>query len=306
MAKKRKKKAGSIALPYLVTIFIGILLVGGGTFLFLKHLGLLGAEKELPEPTPRQVITTTYADNHTILFILDEPENKKTSSTFLLMRSIPMEKKLVFVGIPSNTIALVGETQQSIRTAYENGGAGAAVEFTNHVFGIEIDRYMKLDSAALIKLCDVLGGVTYPVSEDVAGFNGDGSDQYLNSSQIERLITYSMFAGGEEERAYITSSLVSSMMNQADGKRLADNLDNSFNSMVNLAETNITAVDYKQHKVAIKSMLEYGRTIGSFYIMEGEAAYDDYIASETFLNDFRERFFSYNEEDDGEGEDDDQ
>ncbi len=76
--------------------------------------------------------------------------------------------------------------------------------------------------------------------------------------------------------------------------------------MVNLAETNITAVDYKQHKVAIKSMLEYGRTIGSFYIMEGEAAYDDYIASETFLNDFRERFFSYNEEDDGEGEDDDQ
>lgn len=94
MAKKRKKKAGSIALPYLVTIFIGILLVGGGTFLFLKHLGLLGAEKELPEPTPRQVITTTYADNHTILFILDEPENKKTSSTFLLMRSIPMEKKL--------------------------------------------------------------------------------------------------------------------------------------------------------------------------------------------------------------------
>lgn len=307
MAQKRrkKKKVGSIALPYLVTIFIGILLVGGGTFLFLRYLGLLGAEKELPEPTPRQITTTTYADNHTILFILDEPENPETSSTFLLMRSIPKEKKLVFVGIPSNTIALVGDTQQSIKTAYEKGGASAAVEFTDYVFGIKTDRYMKLDSAALVKLCDILGGVTYPVSEDIAGFNGDGSDQYLNSSQIEKLITYSFFSGGEEERAYIVSSLVSAMMNQADGKRIADNLDNSFNTMVNLADTNITAVDYKKHKVAIKSMLEYGRTIGSFYIMEGSAAYDDYIASETFLNDFRERFFSYNESDSNEGESDD-
>ena len=73
MAQKRRKKTGSIALPYLVTIFIGILLIGGGTFLFLNHMGLLGGEKELPEPTPRQITTTTYADNHTILFILDEP-----------------------------------------------------------------------------------------------------------------------------------------------------------------------------------------------------------------------------------------
>ncbi len=306
MAQKRRKKTGSIALPYLVTIFIGILLIGGGTFLFMNHLGLLGGEKELPEPTPRQITTTTYADNHTILFILDEPNADQASATFLLMRSIPKEKKLVFVGIPSNTIALVGDTQQSIKTAYANGGASAAVEFTDYVFGIKTDRYMKLDSAALVKLCDILGGVTYPVSEDVAGFNGDGSDQYLNSSQIERLITYSMFAGGEEERAYITSSLVSAMMNQADGKRLADNFDNSFNSIVNLADTNITAVDYKKHKVAIKSMLEYGRTIGSFYIMEGEAAYDDYIASETFLNDFRERFFSYDETEADGGEGDDQ
>lgn len=304
--RRRKKKAGSIALPYLVTIFLGILLVGGGTLLFMNHLGLLGGEKELPEPTPRQVTTATYADNHTILFILDEPDNDKTSSTFLLMRSIPKEKKLVFVGIPSNTIALVGDTQQSIRKAYESGGASAAVEFTDYVFGIKTDRYMKLDSAALVKLCDILGGVTYPISEDIAGFNGDGSDQYLNSSQIEKLITYSMFAGGEEERAYVVSSLVSAMMNQADGKRLADNFDNSFNSMVNLADTNITAVDYKKHKAAIKNMLEFGGTIGSFYIMDGETAYEEYIPSEVFLNDFKERFFSYDESDSDEGESDDQ
>lgn len=295
----KKKKAGSIAVPYLLTIFIAILVIGGGTFFLLHHLGIIDSEKALPEPPKRQVVTATYEDNHTILFILDEPTNKY-SKTFMLMRSIPKDKKIVFVGIPTNTIAIVDDTQQSMASAYENGGASGAVNFTQKIFDITVDRYMKLDSEAFGKICDILGGVTYPVAEDIAGFEGDGSDQYLNSEQIEKLVTYSLYNDGEIERAYVVSSVFSAMINQTDGLRISDNLDSSFNTVVNMADTDISAVDYKNRKVAIKGMLERGTSIASFLILNGEKAYEDFIPDPEFFEDFRERYYSYDESPSGE------
>ncbi len=286
----KNKKVGSIAVPYLVTIFIGILVIGGGTFFFLHKIGVLGGEKELSEPPPKQVTTTTYEDNHTILFILDEPD-KKCSTTFLLMRSIPKDKKLAFVCIPSNTIALIDGAQQNIALSYQQGGATSAVKFTESIFGITIDRYMKLDSAAFIKICDILGGVTYPVEEDIAGFNGDGSSQYLNAEQIDKLVTYAMYAGGETDRALRACSIITQMVNQSDLVRVADNFDNSFNNVVNMTETDITAIDYKKHKVAIKTMLERGTAIASPFTMEGTDADSDFIPNQGFINDFKDRFF---------------
>ena len=286
----KKPKAGSIAVPYLITIFIGILVIGGGTFIFLKQLGVIGGTKELSEPTPRQVTTSSYEDNHTILFILDEPD-KKCSSTFILMRSIPKDKRVALVGLPTNTIAVINDQQQSLKAAYEQGGASDAVSFTEQLFGITVDRYMVFNSSSFVKLCDILGGVTYPVSEEVVGFNADGSGQYLNAEQIDKLVTYSMFSGGETQRAYTACSVISDMINQADGARIADSFDTSFNTIVNLTDTNITAVDYKKHKVAIKTMIERGTSISSFFIMDGTEAYDDFIPNQSFINDFKDRFF---------------
>lgn len=289
----KNKKVGSIALPYLITIFVGILVIGGGTFFFLHHLGVLGGEKELSEPPPKQVATTTYEDNHTILFILDEPD-QKCSSTFVLMRSIPKDKKLVFVCIPANTISLIDGEQKGIKSCYEQGGAAEAVSFTEKVFGITVDRYMKLDSEAYIKICDILGGVTYPISEDIAGFNGDGSEQYLNSEQIDKLTTYALFRGGEYERSYTASALVSRMVNQSDLVRVSDSFDNSFNSLVNMTETDITAVDYKKYKVAIKTMLERGSgsSIATPLVLDGDEADSDYIPAQGFINDFKDKYYT--------------
>lgn len=286
----KNHKTGSIAIPYLVTIFIGILVIGGASFFMLKHFGIIDSEKELSEPTPRQVATTTYEDSHTILFILDEPD-QKCSATFMLMRSIPKDKKVVFVGVPSNTITIIDGKQANLKESYTNGGESAAVSFIDNLFGIEVDRYMKLDSAAFIKVCDILGGVTYPVPEEVVGFNGDGTGQYLNAEQIDRLVTYSLFEGGESQRAYTASALISDMVNQSDGVRLADSLDSSFNTIVNMTNTNITAVDYKKRKVAVKTMLERGTSISSFFIMDGTNSEEDFIPNKAFIADFKDRFY---------------
>lgn len=287
---KNKKKTGSIALPYLITIFVGILIIGGGTIFTLRHFGILNNHKQLKQPPQRDISTATYENNHTILFILDEP-NTRCKSTFMLMRSIPKDKKLVFVGIPTNTIAIVDGGQQSIKSAYENGGESAAINFTEQLFGIKVDRYMKFNSDSLIKVCDILGGVTYPIPEDISGFNSDGTEQYLNAELIERLITYSLFNDGEVERAYITSSIFAKMINGADCMRIAGNLDNSFNTIVNMTDTSVTSVDYKKDKVAIKYMLENGTAIASYYIMDGEKSGSDFIPNEMFFQNLRDAYF---------------
>lgn len=288
-----KKKSGSIAVPFLVTIFIGLIIVGGGAFAIYKYFGL-GHDDTPQKPIPRQVTLSTYEDSHTILFMLDDP-NSKCSSTFVLMRSVPKDKKLTFIGIPANTIALIGDEQQSLKGSYERGGPAAAVDFTQTIFNIKIDRYLVFDPESFVKTCDILGGVTYPVSEDIVGFKSDSEMQFLNAEQIKTLVTYSMFKGGETQRAYVASSIVSEMMNQAvaDGGRIADGLDSSFNTIINMSgvKTDITGVDYKKRKVAIKNMLERGSSIASFISLDGTEADADFIPSATFINNIVDQYF---------------
>ncbi len=284
-----KKKSGRIAVPFLVTIFLGLIIIGGGAFWVYNYLGL-NQSAPLDEPTPRTAATVSEEDNHTILLILDEPD-QKCSSTFVLMRSKPVEKKVVFIGIPTNTISIVDGQQEHIKNSYERGGAQSAVNFVNQTFGITVDRYIRFDSESFRKLCDVLGGVTYYVEPDIAGFKQEGGEEYLNSRQIETLITYPMFNGREVQRAYTASSLLSSMINQTDGTRVSDNFKTSFDLLINMVNTDITAVDYKNRQYAIRNMLQYGSSIANFIIMDGETSNDDFIPSETFLESVRKTYF---------------
>ncbi len=284
------KKTGRIAVPFLLTIFIGLILIGGAA-IFLYSYFELGKEDELKEPIARSSTTASYEDSHTILFIIDLPE-ENCSSTFVLMRSVPKEKKVLYVGLPSNSIAVINDKQTGLKEAYERGGADAAVEFAEQTLGVEVDKYMTFNKEAFLKFCDIMGGVTYAINADIPGIQETSAEQYLSGSKILKVITYPFFSGGEEQRAYTASSIFSSMMNQADGKRLADNLDTSFTSLVNLSETDITAVDYKDKKSGVKYMLENGITIARFRAITGTSASGSFIIDKAFGEEIRKEYFT--------------
>ena len=283
------KKTGHVALPFLATIFIGLIIVGGIAYGIYRYFGF-GKVEQPPEPVPHTRGQITAEDNHTMLLILDVPE-KHSPPTFMLMRSLPLKKRLIFVGIPSNSIALVDGQQLSILDNYKHGGPASAEEFVEKVFDIEVDRYMKFDSAAFQKVCDIFGGVTYSVNADIAGFKNDGSQQYLNSDQIETFVNYLMFKGGESERAVTASAVISAMVNQADGKRIADSFDNNFSRVINMVESDVTAADYKERKNGIRNMFEYGTAIAVPLSLDGTAAGDDFIPSSSFIENVKENYF---------------
>lgn len=286
--KKKAKKSGRIAVPFLVTIFVGLIIIGGFALWLWNYLDY-GKEKKPPVPTARNTYTATKEDNHTVLFILNEPD-KDCSSTFVLMRSLPMKKKMLFIGIPTNTISVIDGEQQSLSGSYERGDAPAAVAFVQEALGVSIDRYMKFDSASFKKLCDIFGGVTYPVDVDIAGIR-KGQAQQLNSVQIENFITYPLFKDGESERAFIAASVISSMINQTDGERIADSFDRNFDIIINMTTSDITSVDKKNRGPAIKDMFRYGSSLSIAMLMDGTISEKDFIPSSSFIENLPDQYF---------------
>ena len=82
------------------------------------------------------------------------------------------------------------------------------------------------------------------------------------------------------------------MINQTDGKRIADSFDSNFNVIINMVDSNVTAVDYKKRKMAIKNMFENGTTIAVTLSLDGSPAGSDFIPSENFINTLREDYFT--------------
>lgn len=294
---ENKQKTGRIAIPYLLTIFIGLLVVGGLAFELYKYLGI-GKEEAPPKPQPRNgIATASYEDSHTLLLILDEPE-MECSSTFVLMRSIPRDKKLLFIGIPSNSVAVVNGSQESLKGSYERGGGDAAREFVQTAIGVNIDRYMVFGPDAFKKVCDIFGGVTFGVDVDIVGLQKDVPEQYLNSEQIEKFVTYPLFDDGEFGRAFRTASLLSNMVNQTDTKRIADSFDMNFDTIINMVtKTDVTSVDYGKKKNAIKYMFNYGTSMGLSIVIDGTESGDDFVPSSSFISNLPTEYFAEDRKD---------
>lgn len=288
-----KKKSGSIAVPFLATIFIGLLILGGAAFFIYQRY--LKKDDTPPVPKARDVKVVSYEDNHTVLLILEEPE-QKCSETFVLMRSIPKDRRILFLGLPSNTIAVVDDQQQSLKGAFERGGGASAASFISSVMDIDVDKYMVFDSEAFKTTCDKLGCASYPVDVEISGMKSDGSLQSLTSEQMETFITYSLFSGGEAERAFRAAHMLSYMVNGSDGMYISDSADSIFNEVINMVDSNITSVDYKNYKEAIKLLFsqkkQYGDNIAVAIQLDGTTSDSDFMPSTNLIEQVVKQYFS--------------
>ena len=87
------------------------------------------------------------------------------SDTMLLVRFDPSSGKATVLSIPRDTkVPLIGSETQKINEANVLGGPPMAARTVSELLeGIAIDRYVRLDTQALIHLVDILGGVNINV-----------------------------------------------------------------------------------------------------------------------------------------------
>lgn len=336
-----KKKTGSVAIPFLITLIISLAVIGGiAAYIYSK----IDKKEVSLVSMVQQVSDITDEDSHTILFAVDmsdyisgdgsgdnaddsddewdnedgwgddeddwddsddwndeddetgedEKNDARQPYTFMIMRSEPVNKRMLFMGIPSNIV--VGESNKQAQDIFANNGASALVSSIEFSFSINIDRYIAIDTEGFKKICNVLGGVKgFEIPGCVKTDLPADSSQYLSTEQIIDIVSCGSYPGGELDRISTVSALVTAMVNQTSGARIAGNLDNTFETIIDMADSNISEADYKERKYAIKFMLENSDPEDSekpaerarFETVYGQTSGSDFIADKYFAEDIQ-------------------
>lgn len=286
---EKKKKKGHVAIPFLLAFLLAILGIGGIAMYLFKQLDDDGNGIQ---KMPGTMTKPTSASDATLLFILDEP-SKPEPLTFMLARIRPGEKEIVLIGLPDNMISVVDGRQDTLSGFYSNGGVQQVEAAILNETKIETDRYIIINSEGFQKICNIFGGAYYQVPKGLVGFTDSAEPQYLGPSQIEKLLVYPMFEQGEIQRSAVCGDLISEMINQTDYARIVASMDNNFKTLVNMMETDISAIDYNEEKDALKYMYTYGgSTIATFRIATGtiEPQSDVFILDSGFYDGVAEFF----------------
>lgn len=282
-SKKKRKKKG-IAIPFLATILVSLIVIGVPVF---KYYQQLTYEEEVPE---NEDALGNYkpvsSDSTTILFIVDL-DDTDGQDTFMLLRAMPIVDTFACVPIANSTLATFENSSDTVGNIYLKNGVSGVRTAIENTLEVKIDKYVRLNEQSFQKVCDILGGVNYYVPADVKGFNK--GQMYLSSQQIQDLVTHYEF--DDDDRSYILGSLVTSMISQTMGDRVAENLDTSFNSLINIMDTDVTTIDYQDGKKAIQYMFNSKDYIAQYKIPDGTYNADgQYIVSEDFKQELSEWF----------------
>lgn len=286
---EKKKKKGHVAIPFLLAFLLAILGIGGiAVYLFRQ----LDSDGNGVQKMPGTTIKPSAASDATLLFILDEP-SKPEPLTFMLARIRPSEKEIVMIGLPDNMISLVDGRQDTLSGFYSNGGVQQVEAAIKNETQIETDRYIIINSEGFQKICNIFGGAYYQVPKGLMGFTDSNEPQYLGPSQMEKLLCYPLFEQGEIQRSALCGDLIAEMINQTDFDRIVSSMDNNFKTLINMMETDISAIDYNEEKDALKYMYTYGDSnIATFRIATGtiEPQSNVFILDSGFYNGVSEFF----------------
>lgn len=278
MFKKRKKE--SVAIPFLISMIITLMIVGIPVGKYYQKM--LERRNEAYNTVTAQSYKPTEKNDNTILLAanLSIPNEAKTKiypkTVFCILRTSPVKNKFTFISVSNDTIC----NGQKMSDIYNSGGIIDLKNAVEEVYEIKIDRYLSMKNNGVEILCDWLGGVSYEVPNNLKGLN-DGV-QYLSSEFIVKLIGNTRLT--EEARSQINVDVLSEMINQTTGGRVADSLEYTFTTIINCSESNITKIDFDNQQAAINYMFDSGKFFAESKLVTGETKKDGFIPDKSSIN----------------------
>lgn len=295
MAVKKKQKGGKIAIPFLITTLISLILIGIPALYYYNKI--TSRNEEIQETNDTGGYIPKAKDCGNIFVVLDFNDDTLVN-TFFVLRTDPTTRTFTLVPFLNSTVVQYNGKTSTIDEFYTSGGIAASKSAVESTFGITLNKYIKLDDVSFQKLCDIFGGASYNVPSGLRGFNA--GEQYLSSEQIQNIITHYAFAD-EEQRVYYAGGILTAMLNQTLGERIAGSLDTNFNSVMNLvSDTDITSMDFTSVRQIIIYMFEEDKYTAQFKNPMGDWADGLYQLSDNEKADVRE-WLSLNEEEQTEG-----
>ena len=289
------KKGVKIAITYVITILLTLLIIGGICYLMLDRM--FNPQQKAITPDPDQIGTeNSYipaADNNkTSLFIFDS-EKRMSGCCFMVVRMIATEQRIVFMPVPADTCARLDGEENSIYEYYRMSGTNKAVHAAEAALGIDIDYYLKLNNDSFKDIASIFGGTDYNVPYNLIYSNPDTGEEtiyregetYMDGDAIRKLITYPLYNSGEEYRAKVMGVVITDLVNKNVSEGFSSHMDDYFSMVINSSvETNFTAYDYAEQSDAMKYVSESNDYVSRFVNVSG--SYNEnslFVLDEGFL-----------------------
>ena len=252
--------------PLIIKLFVAVVL-------FLATLStamiiLNAKENSVKETTtdPSLAITSTQQEAITmpergqlqtnILFALDNEEGDVHLLFVMSLDSETEESKIFF--LEPTAVCKVNEIEGSLVYHLKNGGASQLVLAVSEYTGLEIERYLVGDEKAFINLIRYMGDVEIDVKESISyTHNGlsyiiDEGVQVMTPDMLLKYVVYlcdDTVKYNETLRA-LFAQFAKTLFDCDSSQQAQDN----FGSVIGYFETNISALDFSENKLAVMKL----------------------------------------------------
>lgn len=219
--KKRKKNKNTPTFKFFITIFILAIIITSGVFTGVKIFENGGGLKG--------VVATVLGENtselsnlktiNVLLLGISEDLNSKLTDTIMVCSYNPKTQRASILSIPRDTY--IGKNKNSVKandklnTVYSKSGIDTCMEKVEQITGIELDYYAVVNTKALIKIVDIIGGVNFDVpikmdyddptqnlhihlNKGMQKINGEKAEQLLRFRHNNNGSTYSQEYGDND------------------------------------------------------------------------------------------------------------
>ena len=291
--RKRRRKAGSTAIPFLITVLIAMFMFGGAAVYFYKKLTFKVTELQ---PMQSAVQGISKDDINTLLFVL-EPEQEGRQTAVMMLRFDPTHKQEFCLAIPLDLIVEHEGRSMTVSACLSNHGIAALKTSLSKTLDQPIDRYVEMDHRGFQTVVNLIGNVNYRIPIKDEGLRPSSTVVLLDNNMFETLLTSSNYPNERERESTIAMS-VAQLLNQCDGTRIAENLDEYFNQFCNAVSTDITAMDFQEHRHAIHYVFQYAQSPARSVLQNYDTTPEGLLTvNDTLLERLKVTFYQYDGED---------
>lgn len=188
-----------------------------------------------------------------ILFGLDNAEGE-TYLLFVLSLDSETEKAKIFFLEPT-AVCKVNEIEGSLYEHLKNGGVSQLVLAVSEYMDMEISRYLVGDEKAFVSFIKYMGDIEINVEESIS-YNHNGLsyiiDKGIQVMTPDMLLKYLVYLSDDtvsysENLRLIFAQFAKALFGRDSSQQAQDN----FGKVIGLFETNISALDFSENKLAI-------------------------------------------------------
>lgn len=297
--KKKRKSNFSIAFIYFTTIFVFTVALGLSAYFILSQF-VFPKYIDKNENLVKGVRYEPLNENSRTILLVGEDDN--VLNLLMLFRIEPLKAKISFVPIPISMVSKVNTKETTLKNFYEKDGLNALCSAIENSFGTPIQRYIVLNKDNFNELVSQMGGISYTLPFDlyyenesngeITNYKSEDAEKVFTGDDLRKIMTYPVRSAGQDFNINISGELIKTLINKnaKSQDKIADNIDNIFNTLSKSSKTNFSDIDFSYAKKDFAYLFTHNKSPATYLVPSGKWNKN---ATFTLSNDFKNELKAY-------------